>query len=144
MGTRRRDSWTEDRGTGREEMRAVPAEGLTVAAAMTLMRRTTDVRLAECPVVRHLTGDMLSGRRPAHPPTPTLTSLVPFALWHCQPIPLSAASVAWIKIHARSTELVDSDGRNGDGIYVGVTRNAKPSEQLEFFVTLTTGTPPVH
>jgi len=44
-------------------MKAVCLAELTVAAAVTLMR-TTDVRLAECPVVRHLTGDMLSQRRP--------------------------------------------------------------------------------
>jgi len=133
MGTRRRDSWTAevDAGSRRraEEMRAVRARGLTVAAAMTLMRRTTDVRLAECPVVRHLTGDMLSDRLSVHPPAPSLTSLVPLPLCFCQPIPLSEASDAWIKIHARSNVLVDSGGRNGDGIYVGVTPNAKPGGQ---------------
>jgi len=71
MGTWRRDSWTAevDGGSRRraKEMRAVPLRRLTVAAAMTLMRWAPDVRLAECPVVRHLTGDMLSERPPARP-----------------------------------------------------------------------------
>jgi len=53
--------WTAD---GAEEMRAVPAgrRELTVAGETD----ATDVRLSECPVVWHLTGDMSSARRDPH------------------------------------------------------------------------------